>query len=167
MKYWKEALLLILIAVNIHLYVNRTVYRPEVRVELSDRVFPSELKVEGKFAQPVKQIIYRETPVGKIDTVECPKPVDMKLYGLLPERYATWKGNTLRVTFFNPETGRFMQEDFALKVRKTHNLISASVGLNYYDFSFQKRFFGSIYGGVGVALVNGKVYPTLKLTVAY
>lgn len=167
MKYWKEALLLILIAVNIHLYVNRTVYRPEVRVELSDRVFPSELKVEGKFAQPVKQIIYREVPVGKIDTVECPKPADMKLYGLLPERYATWKGNTLRVTFFNPETGRFMQEDFALITHTPDNLLSASVGLRYYDFTYQKRLWGGIYGGGGIALVNGKVYPHVKLTLQF
>jgi len=167
MKYWRELLILLLIIINVYLFKNREIVRPEIKVELSDRIFPSELKMEGKFAVPAQRIIYRQVPVEKMDTVACPRPVNMKLYGLLPENYATWRGDRLRITFFQPESGRFVQEDYALRVQKPDGLLSATVGLNYYSFSLQKRFAGNIYGGVNIALVNRKIYPGLSVTMQF
>jgi hypothetical protein len=167
MKYWKEILIVVLLFSNAYLYANRTTYKPEIKVEFSDRTFPSELKLEGNFAQPIKRIYYKHLDTVYVDTTTCMQPTNFVIRGYIPENYATYKGNNLRITYFDPEKLRFVQEDFALITRTPDNLLSASVGLRYYDFTYQKRLWGGIYGGGGIALVNGKVYPHVKLTLQF
>jgi len=168
MRYWREVIILILVLANILLFNKKNKVITETKVVYVDKVVPQEVESPKSIALPQEKILYRQIDTSKVEKQEFSIPKQTKMIGLLPENYATYSKDRLKITYFDTQNMRYVQDVYSLREKYVpENILSFSAGIKYYELSYSRRLFGNFYAGVGVSLVDRKPLFNINLKVAW